>query len=344
MLRVIDHLPEPLLHVSQHNIGAVLKGPTLMHLEGRRAERLFVTVLQHGNEDVGLRAVQQVLAKYGARDLPRCLSVFFSNVDAAGADARHLPHQPDYNRVWPGGALDHLPEAAMMREVVERMAARPLFASIDLHNNMGLNPHYACVNSVENRFLQLATLFSRTVVYFNQPKGVQSAAFARLCPSVTLECGQAGNERGITHAADFLDACLNLEHLPDYPVHAHDIELFHTTAVVKVPADASIGVGGADIDADIVLIEDLEFLNFRELQPGTVLGTVKPGYGLRVTDESGREVAGDYLTSDDGRLRIKRSVMPSMLTINTTAIRQDCLCYFMERYPGSDPGKSLSGL
>jgi len=341
MLRIIDNIPAGLLSTSQRAIGSVLSGPTLMHLEGRRAEHLFVAVLQHGNEDVGLRAVQQVLLKYSGQELPRSLSVFFANVEAAGANARHLPHQPDYNRVWPGGAFDSLPEAAMMREVVHRMAAKPLFGSIDLHNNMGLNPHYACVNRLDNRCLQLATLFSRTVVYFTRPRGVQSAAFAPLCPSVTLECGQAGDERGIKHAAEYLDACLHLDHLPDHPVPPHDIELFCTTAVVRVSEQASLGVGDEESDADIVLIEDLEFLNFRELLPGTVLAAAKPGHTLEVTDEMGRDVTHYYIAHEEGRLRLKRPVMPSMLTVNTIAIRQDCLCYFMERLPGSDQHKPL---
>jgi len=30
-------------------------------------------------------------------------------------------------------------------------------------------------------------------------------------------------------------------------------------------------------------------------------------------------------------------VMPAMLTRDARAVRQDCLCYFMERLPGSDP-------
>ena len=53
-----------------------------------------------------------------------------------------------------------------------------MFASIDIHNNTGLNPHYGCVNRLDPPFLHLATLFSRIVVYFKRPLGVQSAAFA----------------------------------------------------------------------------------------------------------------------------------------------------------------------
>lgn len=333
MLQIIDRIPDGLATVAQADLGTLFSGPTLMHLEGRKPERLFVTVLQHGNEDVGLRAVQNLLIRYRDRELPRSLSVFFANIEAARANQRRLPHQPDYNRVWPGGETETCLESEMMREVVDTMSRRPLFASVDLHNNIGLNPHYACINRTDNRFLQLATLFSRTVVYFTQPRGVQSMAFAALCPAVTLECGQAGNEHGVNHATEFLDACLHLEHIPDHPVHDRDIDLFHTTAVVKVPAQVRLGIGNED--GDIVLIHDLEFFNFRELQPGTVFGTVKTARGdsLLVIDDQGQNRIDDYFEIEDGQLRLRRTVMPSMLTVNKTAIRQDCLCYFMERFP-----------
>lgn len=338
MLNIIDSLPQRLLTVSQGDLNQVFKGPTLMHLQGRKAERLFVTVLQHGNEDVGLRAVQQLLRNHENRGLPKCMSVFFSNIDAACANERRLRSQPDYNRVWPGGEHPQCPESEMMRQVVELMTDRPLFASIDLHNNIGLNPHYACVNRTDHPFLQLANLFSRTVVYFTQPRGVQSLAFAPYCPSVTLECGQAGNERGIKHATDFLDACLHLDSIPNHPVRPQDIDLFHTTAVVKVPEHIAIGIG--DAKGDIVLAEDLEYFNFRELQPGTVFGAVNSAARpcLTVSDDRGNDRFTDYFEIDNSLLRLKRKVMPSMLTVNKTAIRQDCLCYFMERYalPGSE--------
>ena len=96
-----------------------------------------------------------------------------------------------------------------MREVMSRMADREIFASIDVHNNTGINPHYACINRVDNQFLHLAAQFSRTVVYFIRPLGVQSMAMSHICPAVTLECGKVGQQHGVDHALDYLDACNN---------------------------------------------------------------------------------------------------------------------------------------
>jgi len=305
----------------------------LVHLPGRRDEPLFVSVLLHGDEDTGLKAIQSVLAKHSVADLPRALSLFIGNVEAAALGMRRLPDQPDYNRVWPGSDSGSGPEQSMTREVVEQLRARGVFASIDIHNNTGLNPHYGCINSVAQPFLHLATLFSRTVVYFKRPLGVQSAAFAPLCPAVTLECGKPGNVSGEEHAAAFVEAALHLERFPSHRVAKDDIDLYHTVGTVKVPGDVSFSFDGAG--GELWLESDLDHMNFRELPAGTRVARLARDRRqlLVVTDEDGKEVAEQFFEVRNGELRTRRTVTPSMLTLNERAIRQDCLCYLMERLP-----------
>ena len=111
-----------------------------------------------------------------------------------------------------------------------------------------------------------------------------------------------------------------------------DIDLFHTVAQVKVPEDVSFGFPPGE--ADILLSPELERFNFRELPRGTALGQVDAPNDVRldVRDERGRNVTGRYFFVEDGELRLQLPVMPSMLTRNEAVIRQDCLCYLMERY------------
>jgi succinylglutamate desuccinylase len=334
MLTVLDYLPEGLLLIEADRLIDYLQGPTLIHLPGRRPEPLFVSVLMHGNETVGWEAVRGLLAKYEAgKALPRAMSLFIGNVEAASRGLRKLSDQPDFNRIWPGSELDESLQHQMMRQVVEIMRERNPFASIDVHNNTGMNPHYACVNRLDTEFLHLALLFSRTVVYFLRPKGVQSMAFAELCPAVTLECGKVGQAHGVEHAVEYLDACLHLSEHPVHPVAPQDIDLFHTVARVTVAADASIGFAAGE--GDIAFEPDLDRMNFQELPVGTPLGRVNGAnlYNLLdVRDEQGREVSSDYLQIEEGLLTLNRTVMPSMLTKDIDVIRQDCLCYLMERY------------
>jgi hypothetical protein len=331
MLTQYDALPPGLLELPAHRLAEVLPGPTLIHLPGRRQPPLFVSVLLHGNEDTGWLAAQSVLRKYAAAELPRALSLFIGNVEAARAGLRRLDGQPDYNRVWPGSEEAHPAELAMMQQVVDAMRARGVFASLDIHNNTGLNPHYACVNRLDSDFLHLATLFSRIVVYFIRPRGVQSAAFAELCPSVTVECGKPGTPGGVEHAAAFMEAALHLSEFPAHRVAPDDIDLFHTVATVKVPEAVSFGFGAPE--ADIDFLPELDHCNFRELARGELLGRVRPDSRARllVLDERGEDVSLRLFDYARGNIALAKPLMPAMLTRDARVIRQDCLCYLMER-------------
>jgi succinylglutamate desuccinylase len=333
LLREYHELPPGLLDAEPRQLAEVLGGPALIHLPGRRQQPLFVSALLHGNETTGVLAIQELLRQFRGRELPRALSLFIGNVEAARDGVRRLAGQPDYNRVWPGTEHADSPERRLMSEVFDIMQLRGPFASVDVHNNTGINPHYACVNRIDHRFMHLASLFSRTMVYFIRPTGVQSMAFASLCPAVTVECGKVGQSAGELHVREFLDACLHLSDIPVHPVAPHDVDLYHTVATVRVPRVFSFGFGEQPVD--ICFINDLDHLNFRELPPGTTLARLNgvDGMPLEVVDEQGLEVAQRFFRVEGDRLRTHRAVMPAMLTLDERVIRQDCLGYLMERYP-----------
>ncbi|PKM13567.1 MAG: peptidase M14 [Gammaproteobacteria bacterium HGW-Gammaproteobacteria-3] len=326
-----DALPDGLLDAKPSEIHDLLTRPTLVHLPGKQAAPLFISVMLHGNEPVGLLALQALLKKYQGQTLPRALSIFFGNTEAAVRCLRRLEHQPDFNRIWPGTDLPPSPETFMAEQIVNTMAYRKVFASIDIHSNTGLNPHYACINKLDDRFLQLASLFGRLVVYFIRPKGVQSAAFAKICPAVTLECGRPGQQNGVQHALDFIDTCLHLTEFSKHPVRHQDIDLYHTVAQVKI-ADA-ISFSFEQTHADLLLDKDLERMNFNEIPAGTFWGKVNNTQTLPLLalDETGQDVSTDFFSIQHDELLINRNTMPSMLTLDERVIRQDCLCYLMER-------------
>ncbi len=330
MLRILESIPVGLLELEASQLHCLLDGPTLIHLQGRRSRPLFVSVLLHGNETSGWDALRRVLLQYHDRELPRALSLLIGNVDAAREAKRHLKHQLDFNRVWNGGeSTAH----KAMAFVVEQMRRREVAFSIDIHNNTGHNPHYACVNSLDERYLQLARLFSRNIVYFLQPDNVQSMAFAKLCPAVTVECGRVASGSGADHAAAFVQAVLNLSDLPRHPIAAHDIDVFHTVATVKVAPDCRFTFDGEDYD--LRFGSDLDRLNFAEVAAGTLLATRRQGCDkpLIVTDEAGEEATNTYFQFDNERILFREQTIPVMITQDTEVIRQDCLCYLMERYP-----------
>jgi len=331
-LHKFDYLPPGFLDTTAKNLHHILPGPSLIHLKGVKESPLFISILQHGNETVGLYAVQQLLAAYQESSLPRSLCIFVGNVDAAREGLRRLDRQPDYNRMWIGeDDVVEYPEARIMQQVVAEMKALNPFASIDLHSNTGLNPHYACINKLDNQFYHLARLFSKTVVYFIRPTGVQSTAFSRFCPSVTLECGHVDDKAGIEHAFEYLDACIQLSDISDEPINASDIDLFHTVATVKVPKQFSFSF--QDSLKDFYFSSELEKYNFTEVEEGALFSLTHPDKEvfLEVKNEDGEDVFLSFFNYENNEIRIKKTMMPSMLTLDERVIQQDCLCYLMER-------------
>lgn len=336
-LTILDELPEGFLDCSPPDLHRLLPGPTLIELPGRRATPLFVSVLLHGNEDSGLIAVQQILKAYSGKTLPRALMLLVGNVAAARHGLRCLDGQPDYNRIWPGGP-DHTgtAEAMAMAQAHDRVIEREAFAAIDLHNNTGLNPQYGVVCDLDARTLQLATLFSRIAVWFRGMPGTQTASLAGKIPAITAECGQPSVPANAESAARLVEAALNLAEYSGQPVRPEDIDLYHTLAIVRVRPEVTISFGGEN--ADLRFDPKLDHLNFRELEAGTVLGKTNQTMPLDVVDEYGCDVSAEFFTTDSGVLRLRRNAMPAMLTSEEQIIRQDCLCYLMERVPAELAG------
>jgi uncharacterized protein len=75
-LECFDHFPDALMDIPASGLWQHLRGPSLFHIAGRRTEPLFVSVLLHGNEDSGWRAVQTVLQEHRESKLPRSLLLF----------------------------------------------------------------------------------------------------------------------------------------------------------------------------------------------------------------------------------------------------------------------------
>jgi len=331
-LTEFDHLPPGLLERPASALHHALDGPTLIHLEGKNPQPLFVTVLQHGNEVTGWEAIRRLLkSHYEFDQLPRSLSILIGNVQAAKHRLRRLDDQLDYNRCWPGGNHADSDIGKMFQQVTDRVRSLDPIAAVDIHNNTGLNPHYAAINRIRPKFLRLASYFSSKVVYFTMPAGTQSLALSEFCPSTTLECGQAGEIHGTDHSIGFLETCMHLSDIPTTALDADDVHLFHMVATVRVHDDALFGFGR--VPTEIAFRENLDVLNFQELPAGISLGDVNggPARPLVATDIDGVDVTGQYFRFDRCQIETVREIMPSMLTLDRRVIQQDCLCYLMER-------------
>ena len=314
-----------MLECEASELHKVLDGPALIHLPGVKQEPLFICTLLHGNETTGLQSLQRILKRFND-SLPRSISIFIGNVEAARHGERRLPNQLDYNRIWSGGEGN---EYAMTKKVLAIMAGRKVFACIDIHNNTGRNPHYAIVATQEETHLALAKRFSHRVVYATYPDTSCSAAFSKLCPAITIEAGVVGDASGVDHVSRYLTDCIESDVWRENDLD--DFDLYHTVAVVKLREQCSIGMLGEG--KDVELLPDVDRLNFNMLDPGTQLGVARNAGGVCLSLEGvdRSSTLSDYLTTAHGELRTVKPIMPAMLTTDCEIIKMDCLCYLMER-------------
>jgi len=333
MLAEFDYLPDGLLSLEASRLHEMLDGPTLIHIEGRERQPLFISVLLHGNETTGWETLRALLRRHAAADLPRSLDLFVGNVAAAKERLRQLDGQPDYNRIWSTGDS---PEHRMAAGVLERMRVRNPAACIDIHNTSGINPHHAAIHRLDGPHLSLASRFGHFVVYADRQQGLATQAFGEFCPSVIIECGLPDHPGGVEHAMAFLESCLEPGGLAVHVPHRGDIDLYHVVARVSVPDGVDFGFEGHELD--LRLLPHLDELNFNDLPAGTVFGQVRPNsrVPLRVSDSSGNDVRDRFFRVEDGRLLTAVPVMPSLVSTDVRIIRQDCLCYLMERLQVGD--------
>ncbi len=322
-------LPQGFFDIDTANIRSLFPNPTLVQLDGRDPNGLFVSILLHGNEYTGLKVMQKVLAEH-AGDLPRSILLFVGNVRAAEANRRFLPGQVDYNRCWPSTELEPSPTSRMMGRVVEIAHGLPLFAAIDIHNNTGKNPHYACITDPTPKNQNLAARFSRVGMVFNHV-GVSSMAFNGICPAATLECGLPGNPAGIDHACRFIEDMLGLDELPHRKPTRHALHLVESHLSLSIPEQVSYDFDlGADVD--LRFEPDFENRNFTLFDSHEVFGYTRVQRPLLITDTNGHDVTDDILRIEDGKIYLNNTMMPAMITRDRLVIRQDCLCHLLQDY------------
>lgn len=333
-LNIYNAIPEHLADIPVDRLDSILPGPSLIYIKGDIAPAIFISVLLHGNETTGFLAIQHLIKEFGltSRPAPRDIILFIGNIAAAKKGVRRLENEPDYNRIWNG---DILPEHRLAKAVLEKLSKQKLFAAIDIHNNTGKNPHYACINRTDPSFIHLARRFSKTIVYFTEPHEVISMALSHFCPSVTLECGFSGDAAGLSHVCNYLAQGLTMpaKELFSPPTNKHN-DIYHTIAKITVPGNSHLGFGDCRHRVDMCFRDDLEELNFRQVPAGTKLGVSgENGFQLRVVDNNNREITGEYFQLDRNDIVTRKQMTPSMFTKNETIIHQDCFGYIMEPYP-----------
>lgn len=338
MIRIISHTPggavPDTVEAFLHDLG----GPAWIEVRGRDTTRTrAVATLIHGNEPSGVRAIHGWL-RDGA--IPAVdVRILIASIDAAlappGFAHRMLPGRQDLNRCFlppfegEGGAL--------AREALERLRVAAPEALVDLHNNTGHNPPYGVGPATTPTLLSLTALFGKHFVHSDLRLGALVEATQHDFPSVTIECGRAGDAAADAVARAGLDHFLGEAHVVDYAGSGAAMEVLERPVRVSVSAGTSVAFAeGRQPGVDLTVTGDVDRHNFERVAAGTHIGWVREGtWPLEARDAAGRDRSRELFVIRDGFLEARRDFIPIMMTTDATVALADCLFYVVRRASSS---------
>lgn len=311
----------------------ILGGPAVLRLAGRDSSRTrVVSTLLHANEPSGLRAVLRFLR---STSIPETNVLFY--IGAVGTalalpelSHRALPGRRDANRVW--RPPWDTPEGQVASQVLERIRASETECLIDLHNNTGHNPAYGVAFRLGPGELRLVSLFADRVVH--TPIELRSLVEATVndFPSVTIECGRAGDPAADEVARLGLFRLLSLDRIDFEQPHRPVLILGAPVRVCLAEGFALAFADSADKSVPLTISNDIDRHNFERLEAGSPIGWLASGsdWPLRATAGSDEECSRALFETDAGVLRTRRDFIPIMMTTNREIARSDCLFYAVQ--------------
>ena len=326
-LKYLTEIPDKLLNIEREEIYDLFPEPTLIHLKGNKPEALFLSTMLHGNEFTSFIVLKKLLNEYSKKNLPRDLIIFIGNTIATSQGVRHLEDQIDYNRIWEVGDT---PEHKIADQVISYAKEQQIFASIDIHNNTGINPLYGCINSLEKDFLSLASYFGDNTVYFTEPHNVQSMAFSKFCTSITIEAGLPGSSEGVEASYNFVKEILEIDKLVENKSRSVT-EVYHTIGRIMIDSDSTVDFDNSKSSpSDFSLVPTIDTKNFQLIKKFSKLGFAKSLSKIKIEDNNGNDISNDFLILKDNELLTNRIFIPSMFTKDIYVMKEDCLGYIME--------------
>lgn len=313
---------------------ALLGGPTMLVVDGRDESRTRgIVTLLHGNEPSGVRAVTELLRSDVVPETR--VVVLIANVEAALAPRvfthRMLPGRRDLNRCFrePFDGTD----GAIAHEALRLLREAGCEALVDLHNNTGRNPAYGVATGVDAARLGLVALFAEQYVVTDLSLGSLIEATADDFPTVTIECGRAGDSAADAAALAGLRryvACARLETRVEPDAR---LNVLGDPVRVCVRPGVRLAFGAVPMPgADLTLVSDIDRHNFQPVMPGAPVGWLGTHgtWPIEARGASGDDVSEDLFVARDGRLETRRGIVPIMMTTDAAVAVADCLFYVVQ--------------
>ncbi|MDX1619872.1 MAG: hypothetical protein R3320_02700, partial [Nitriliruptorales bacterium] len=332
-----DGLPKELLDLSERDLLEALGKPTLIRVPGTGEDPpRAVACLLHGDESTGFKALYRILRR--GRTYPFDFYAIIGNVRAAieppGYSHRFLDDQEDFNRIW--GLGDPTTSARRATDAMLAELRRAGIESVvDIHNNTGNNPFYAIVTALRPETLNLATLWTTTILHWDLGVNTLMEELQDDCAAIAVECGLPGLPESLAFAVDGLRRYLGAMPLETDRVQ-RDFDMLGGLRKVVVKPEVKFQFGGdLTADVDFVVDEDADVHNFVRVGAGHVIGRIHQGSALpiKAIEPGGHDVTDEHFSIHDGQVVLDRDVTPVMMTRTVEAARKDCLFYLTNEFP-----------
>ncbi|MFL0810704.1 MAG: succinylglutamate desuccinylase/aspartoacylase family protein [Agarilytica sp.] len=290
------------------------------------------SVLVHGNEPSGFIAAHQFLKR---NIVPKTnLALVIGSVRAAKHKPvfthRQIPGEFDLNRRFGHEKDCHDRVTETARDISHYITSLSPQYVIDLHNTSGSGPAFAVSISDTSQVKKLASLFTPKMVITHLVVGsLMEEDFA--CPTVTIECGGAGQQD--SHNLAFEGLCRFAQFDSLDALDQNRIQCFYHPTRVEIHQGISLDYGTeAAHEVDITLIDNIEALNQHTVKAGTLIGWLERELEdcLLVRNEQGEDKVNDFFTSDNGKLLAKQDLQIFMATHRADIAMSDCLFYAVE--------------
>lgn len=307
-----------------------LGGPTWIEIPGKdSSRRRAIVTLLHGNEPSGIKAIHELLKN---RTRPATdLGILIASVDAALHEPhfshRFIPGEKDLNRCFSPPYEDN--QAKLAENIVKTLSDYSPEAVIDTHNTSSHSEPFSVSVRQDVRTLELASLFTDSLIVIDQQLGTLLEYLDPLIPIVTVEFGGFMDPNADRLARELLHRFIVTNHLDQGDPRSlnlltHPLRL-ETEQHLTVTYSSSI-----DEYADLTMLNTIDQLNFRTIEPGVTLGWFRTDrhHNLVARDSLGNDKYTEYFGQQDGLLTNLVPMTLFMATTDPVVANTDCLLYF----------------
>ena len=127
-----------------------------------------------------------------------------------------------------------------------------------------------------------------------------------------------------------------MDHFPEKPLPAHDLQLVKNSATVKVNENITFCFEDEEysdsLGYDLTLVKNFDHHNFTLLEKNEVFAYSKIDKPFLVISPTGQDITGEIIQNINGEISLKNALMPAMISMDKKIVLQDCLCYLLEDY------------